>query len=92
MENVEIPEVTKVSSKGQLVIPKECRDKMGLAEGTLLSVAVVRGMLVFRKIDSRLNEKELKLLKELKEAWTEFEKGECKSMSKEDFLGNLAKW
>lgn len=37
---------TKLSSKGQIVIPLEIRKKMGLSEGAVLSCEVVDGSIV----------------------------------------------
>ena len=38
-----------VSEKGQVTIPKRCRDKLGLRPGTVLEFEDVQGTLVARK-------------------------------------------
>ena len=42
--------VTKVSTKGQVVIPKEVRDRMGWQPGTSLEIQVGRDRVVLRQI------------------------------------------
>jgi AbrB family looped-hinge helix DNA binding protein len=41
---------TTVSSKGQVTIPKEIRDRLGIEPGTLLEFQAERGRLVARKV------------------------------------------
>lgn len=38
-----------VSQKGQVTIPKKCRDKLGLREGTVLEFEAIDGKLVASK-------------------------------------------
>lgn len=38
-----------ISQKGQVTIPKSCRDKLGLKTGTVLDFEAVDGVLVARK-------------------------------------------
>ena len=47
-----IIDVTKVSDKGQVVIPKEIRERMNLKEDSALLVAETRGgVLILKKLD-----------------------------------------
>ena len=39
-----------VSQKGQVTIPKGCRDKLGLCAGTTLAFEAIDGVLVGRKV------------------------------------------
>lgn len=39
-----------LSQKGQVTIPKSCRDKLGLKTGTVLDFSAVDGVLVARKV------------------------------------------
>ena len=41
---------TTVSSKGQVTIPKELRERLGIQPGTVLEFAAERGRLVARKV------------------------------------------
>ncbi|MBT3341593.1 MAG: AbrB/MazE/SpoVT family DNA-binding domain-containing protein [Gemmatimonadetes bacterium] len=40
----------KLTSKGQVTVPKSCRDQLGLKPGTLLDFEVVDGVLTARKV------------------------------------------
>lgn len=39
----------KLAERGQIVIPKAARDKLGLVAGTKMDVSVERGQLILRK-------------------------------------------
>ena len=45
------PEVTTVTSKGQITIPSELRDQFGLEQGTKLMVVPTEYGLVLKKVD-----------------------------------------
>ncbi len=45
-------DVTKVSDKGQVVIPKEIRDKVGFKEGTKLIVIATEDAVVLQRIEA----------------------------------------
>jgi len=47
-----IIDVTKVSDKGQVVIPKEIRDKLGFKEGTRLIVVATEDAVVLQRIEA----------------------------------------
>ncbi len=42
----------KITSKGQITVPKSCRDKLGLKTGTVLDFEAVDGVLVARKVQT----------------------------------------
>lgn len=42
-----------VSEKGQVTIPKSCRDRLGLKSGTVLDIEEVNGVLVARKVQQQ---------------------------------------
>jgi AbrB family looped-hinge helix DNA binding protein len=44
-------EITKVSSKGQVVIPSKIREMLGLVEGSTVALEVVNDMAVIKKLD-----------------------------------------
>jgi AbrB family looped-hinge helix DNA binding protein len=44
-------EITKISSKGQIVIPQKMRNEMDLAEGSVLAVEKIDNMIMLKKID-----------------------------------------
>ena len=45
-------DVTRVSDKGQVVIPKEIRDKLGFKEGTKLIVIATEDAVVLQRIET----------------------------------------
>ncbi|OIO43468.1 hypothetical protein AUJ62_00160 [Candidatus Pacearchaeota archaeon CG1_02_32_21] len=85
-------ELTKISSKGQIVIPQGIREKLGLDEGETLVVSVKDGLIVLKKIEGSLTEEDLNTLIEIKDAWQEIESGKCKKMKSDEFLREISKW
>lgn len=53
-------EITKISSKGQVVIPRELRKKLGLSDGDSLQIEQVGDLLVLKKINLGSLEEELR--------------------------------
>ncbi|NCN39016.1 MAG: hypothetical protein COY38_04535 [Candidatus Aenigmarchaeota archaeon CG_4_10_14_0_8_um_filter_37_24] len=89
----EIPEITRVSSKGQIVIPKDIREKLGIKTGSIFAMNSYNGdMIVLRKLDTKMTRDDLETLKLLEEAWRDIEEGRYSQMSKEKFLKELDKW
>jgi AbrB family looped-hinge helix DNA binding protein len=91
-KELEIPELTKVSSKGQIVIPTDIRKKLGVKKGSILAVTAKKDMIVFKKLDTKMKPEDLRILKLLEEAWEDIEKGRYKVYSKEAFFKELKKW
>jgi AbrB family looped-hinge helix DNA binding protein len=44
-------EITKISSRGQLVIPSKIRNELGIKEGSVIAIEKVDNMAVLKKID-----------------------------------------
>jgi AbrB family looped-hinge helix DNA binding protein len=59
-----IIDVTKVSDKGQVVIPKEIRDKFNFTEGSRLVVVATSNAVVLQRIDSLVGSAKTKELLE----------------------------
>ena len=89
---LEIPELTKLSSKGQLVIPTDVRKRLRIKEGSIFAVTAKKDMIVLKKLDTRIKAEDLKTLKLIEEAWEDIEKGRYKVYSKEAFFKKLKKW
>ena len=87
-----IPELTKVSSKGQLVIPQDIREKLHIHEGNILAVTSKDDLVILKKIKSPMLKEDLRILNEVGTAWKEIERGESVKTSKEDFLKQLKEW
>jgi AbrB family looped-hinge helix DNA binding protein len=89
---VKIPEIARMSSKGQVVIPKAFRDALRLGPGSPMAVDMSRGMLIMKPIRSPMAEDDFKILEEVGRAWDELERGEYKRAKAEDFLREIKKW
>lgn len=84
-------ELTKMSSKGQIVIPKEMRE--GFKEGEKFVVIKTQNKLLLKPVkDFNENiEDDLKFAQRTEEAWKRYEKGEFVSKTTEEFLKELDK-
>jgi len=51
MPEEQIIDITKVSDKGQVVIPKAIRDKLGMGEGSKLIVIATEDAVILQKIE-----------------------------------------
>lgn len=85
-------EVTKVSSKGQIVLPKDIRKKFKISRGTNLAVSARGGLIVIKLLNSALLKNDLETLKTVEKAWTELEQGKGKTTSTKEFLKELKNW
>jgi AbrB family looped-hinge helix DNA binding protein len=47
-------ELTKISSKGQIVIPLKIRNELKIEEGSVIAIEQIKGMVVLKKIDMDL--------------------------------------
>ena len=47
-------ELTKISSKGQIVIPQRIRNELKITAGSIMAIENVKGMVVLKKIDINL--------------------------------------
>ena len=74
--------ITKISSKGQVVIPSEIREKMNLEEGNLLIISDSDGSICMKKI-------ELPKIKSWKKATKPFRDAAKKSNFSNDDLKKL---
>ena len=85
----EIPEFVKLSSRGQLVIPENIREKLHLKTGSMLEILKADNMVVIKKIELPIKERDLKTLKRLKKAWVDFETGKGKRYSEKEYRKRL---
>lgn len=83
--------ITRMSSKGQIVIPAEMRED--IEEGEKLVLIKNNGQLIMKKAKSlRKNfEDDLKFAKKTEEAWKSYDRGEFTSSTVEEFLEELKK-
>ena len=93
MENrINQMEIAKVSSKGQLVIPKSFRKKFDIKQGNMFALASINKTLVLKKIENPIEDRDIQTIKLVEEAWDDIEKGRYKKLSKLDFLKELEEW
>ncbi|MBU1067763.1 AbrB/MazE/SpoVT family DNA-binding domain-containing protein [Patescibacteria group bacterium] len=83
--------VTKLSSKGQIVLPSEMRRDMSVGERLLIIRS--RGQLILKRIkniDSNFK-RDLEFANRVEQAWRAYDRGEFKSLSADKFLKELEK-
>ena len=84
--------ITKMSSKGQVVIPTEMRKN--IHEGDKILIIQNEGQLIMKKADKLDNvlKKELEFAKKTQEAWKRIEKGQGIKMDFDDFISEIKQW
>ncbi len=85
-------EMTKMSSKGQVVIPLDMRKD--LKEGDKLVVIRNKDQIILKKADKfdKNLEEDLEFARRTEEAWKEIEAGKGTTMELKDFLKEMKKW
>lgn len=84
--------VTRLSSKGQVVIPQEMR--RGFIEGEKLIIIQNNDQLILKKASAfRKNiEEDLIFAKRTEKEWKQYDEGNFNSMEFEDFIKEIRKW
>ncbi len=84
--------ITRISSKGQIVIPREMRKD--LKEGDKLVVIKNNGQIILKKADkfSKNLEEDLEFARRTEEAYKRYERGEFIEMDFDDFIKEMKKW
>ena len=84
--------ITKMSSKGQIVIPLDMRQH--LKEGDKIVIIKNNNQLILKKADDfdKNLEEDLEFARRTEEAWKEYDKGNFKSMDFDDFIKEMKKW
>jgi len=85
-------DITKMSSKGQIVIPAQLRKDM--KEGDKIVVIRNNDQIILKKankFDKNLEE-DLEVAKRVGDAWKEIEEGKGVRMSVTDFLKEMKSW
>jgi len=67
-------ELTKISSKGQVVIPSKIRIELGMEEGSVLGVEKMKDMVILKKID-------VDLVKQFKDSLADVKAGRIKRVA-----------
>ncbi len=82
-------EITKLSTKGQIVIPEIIRRDIDV--GTSFTVIKQNDLIILKKV-KEMTEQELEEMKELDKIWEEIDQGKGVSLSTEDFLKEMDSW
>lgn len=82
-------EITKLSSKGQVVIPDSIRKNLEI--GTVFNVIRKDSLIILKELEG-IKKEEIKEMEELNKIWREIDKGNCITMTKEDFLKEIESW
>ena len=84
--------ITKMSSRGQVVIPQEMR--RDLVEGVKFIVIRNNNQIILKKVSdfSENIEEDLEFARRTEEALKRYDKGEFISMGGDEFLKELEKW
>ena len=82
-------EITKLSTKGQVVIPEEYRKDLEV--GTAFVVGKKGDLIILKRITG-LSEKEQEEIEELQKIWKDIDSGKGKSYTKEEFLEKFESW
>ncbi len=82
-------EVTKLSTKGQVVIPESVRE--GMEAGTAFVVTKTNNMIILKEVEG-LTEEEKKELKELDKIWKEIDSGKCDTYNVDEFFEKFKEW
>jgi AbrB family looped-hinge helix DNA binding protein len=92
MKESRVPELTKASSKGQIVIPSIVRRQLGIRRGSVFAVSARKDMIVLKKLETGMKPGDLKTLKLIEEAWNDIEEGRYKVYSRKAFFKEFKKW
>ena len=67
MKSEAVPELTRISSKGQVVIPARVRNKLGLKAGSLFAILTrpESDVVVLKKVDDKRLKVDLMLFREV---------------------------
>ena len=84
--------ITKMISKGQVVIPNDMRKS--ILEGEKLVIIQNGDQLIIKKVDSLSKnlEEDLEFARRTEEAWRRIEKGEGTRMDFDEFIEEIKKW
>jgi len=84
--------ITKMSSKGQVVIPQDMRED--IKEGEKLVVIKNDKQIIIEKMENfdKNLEEDLEFARRTEEAWKQIDEGKFTSYTHEEFLKELERW
>jgi len=85
-------EFTRISSKGQIVLPQNMRK--GFRQGEKLLIIKKDNRIILKRADDLRAglEEDILFAKQTEDAWKKYDEGKFLSVSKEEFLQDLDKW
>ena len=83
-------EITKMGERGQLVIPKDIRQEIGLTTGSVIEIIRADNLLVLKRIEPQIKKEDIAVLTKMSKAWKEIEEGKCKKYHEGEFKKKLA--
>lgn len=81
--------ITKLSTRGQIVIPEEIRQ--GINVGTPFVVEKKDNLIILKMVEG-LTKEETDEMKELDKIWEEIDAGKGITLNKEEFLKEMIAW
>lgn len=85
-------QITKASSKGQVVLPQQIRKRLNIKKGTLFALQAKGQVIMLKRIENPILKEDIETLEGVEKAWEDIKKGKSRKMSKEAFLKELATW
>jgi len=82
-------EITKLSTKGQIVIPNSLRKELQI--GTPFIISKQEGLIVLKEVKDFTKE-EIDEIKELDKIWKEIDNGKCESHTEKEFFKKMKEW
>jgi len=84
-------ELTRISSKGQLVIPAEIRSEIDAKEGSIFAVSAFpeKNVIVLKKVSPDFTKEDLETVAEVEKAWTEIKEGKFRKYDEKEFFAML---
>ncbi|MFH0713097.1 MAG: AbrB/MazE/SpoVT family DNA-binding domain-containing protein [Candidatus Micrarchaeota archaeon] len=88
---MEVPlTLTRISSKGQVVIPGSLRKKLHINSGEYFAVGRVKNMIVLKSVSGGMTAADIKTLEKLNEAWQDLESGRFKKGTLDELMKELS--
>ncbi len=82
-------EITKLSTKGQIVIPEAIR--RGLGVGTSFAITRKKDLIILKKLKG-LTMREQREFKELEGIWREIDSGNFERLTVDEFFKKMKEW
>ncbi len=82
--------LTRISSKGQVVIPGEVRKKLKIRSGEYFSVIQMNNLVVLKPISGGMTPRDVKTLIKIKEAWDDIEAGRFKKVTLDELMREMS--